>query len=180
MSRAGSIGIVKNASLGLIQFTTSYGKIMTTLFPLDQAENDRLLLAEEQRKQDLIDFAVQRFAPHLEGKPDIKVLHLYSTNASLRKEIRALCGGKTIVVEHVVAATKVPKSVIHEVVQDGYMLDIPSIADFVVTKSALTKKVEWLCARIRALPVVLPEAQDYFLKVLEREHVLTVVGGDQA
>lgn len=154
---------------------------MTTLFPLDQAENDRLLLEAEQRKQDLIDFAVRRFAPNLEGKPGVKVVNLYSTNASLRKEIRALCGGKTIVVEHVVTGTKVPKAVIHEVVQDsGYLLDIPAKADFVITKSALTKKVEWLAARLSALPVVLPEAGDYFLKALTRAQVLTVVGGEQA
>jgi len=108
-----------------------------TLFPLDQAENDRLLLAEEQRRQDLIDFAVRRFAPHLEGKPDIKVLHLYSTNASLRKEIRSLCGGKTIAVEHVVTQMRVPKIIVHEIVHDGHLLDIPSSADFVATKSAL-------------------------------------------
>lgn len=151
-----------------------------TLFSIDQAENDRLLLEAEQRKQDLIDFAVRRFAPHLEGKPGIKVLNLYSTNASLRKEIRTLCGGKTIVVEHVVTETKVPKSVIHEVVQDGYLLDIPRIADFVVTKSALNKKIEWLSAKLQALPIVLPEAGEYFLRALGRAQVLTVVGGDQA
>ena len=153
---------------------------MTALFPLDQAENDRLLLAEEQRRQDLIDFAVRRFAPHLEGKPDIKVLHLYSTNASLRKEIRSLCGGKTIVVEHVVTQMRVPKSVVHEIVHDGFMLDIPSSADFVATKSALTRKVEWLAARLAALPIVLPEAGDYLRAALEKARVLTVVGGDQA
>ena len=154
--------------------------MMTALFPLDQAENDRLLLQEAQRKQDLIDFAVRRFAPHLEGKPDVKVLHLYSTNASLRKEIRALCGGKTIVVEHVVTGVKVPKSVIHEVVHDKVLLPIPSRADFVATKSALSKRVEWLAARLAALPVVLPEAGDYLLAALDKRRVLTVVGGDQA
>lgn len=154
---------------------------MTTLFPIDQAENDRLLMEAAQRKQDLIDFAVRRFAPHLEGKPGIKVLNLYSTNASLRKEIRAQCGGKTIVVEHVVAATRVPKSTVHEVVQEGgFLLDFPSSADFVATKSALTKKVEWLAARLHALPIVLPEAGDYLVAALDRTQLLTVVGGDQA
>ena len=150
------------------------------MFPLDQAENDRLLLEAEQRKRDLIDFAVRRFAPHLEGKPDVKVLHLYSTNASLRKEIRALCGGRTILVEHVVNQMRVPKSVIHEVVQDGIMLNIPKRADFVATRNALNKKVEWLAARLAALPVVLPEAGDYLLAALNKRRVLTVVGGDQA
>lgn len=154
---------------------------MTTLFPLDQAENDRLLLEAERRRQDLIDFAVRRFAPHLEGKPDVKVLNLYSTNSTLRKEIRALSGRKTIVVEHVMAATRTARSVVHEIVQDnGVLLDIPSKADFVATKSALTKKVEWLAARLGALPLVLPEAGDYFTVALERARVLTVVGGDQA
>lgn len=150
------------------------------MFTISQEENDRLLLEAEQRRQDLIDFAVRRFMPHLEGRPDVKVIHLYSTNASLRKEIRTLCGGKTIVVEHVVTGTKVPKAVIHEVVQDGIYLDIPDKADLVATKSSLNKKIEWLSARLEALPMVLPEAGEYFLAALERARVLTVVGGDQA
>lgn len=151
-----------------------------TLFPMDQSENDRLLLEAEQRKRDLIDFAVRRFAPSREGEPGLRVIHLYSTNASLRKEIRALVGGKTIVVEHVVAETKTPKSVIHEVVHDGLILKIPDKADFVVTKSALSRKLEWLAARLAALPVVLPEAGDYLLAALDRARVLIIVGGDQA
>src|SRR6478752_4029214 len=138
------------------------------MFPLDQAENDRLLLAEEQRKQDLIDFAVRRFSPRHEGQPDVNVVHLYSTNASLRKEIRTLCGGKTIVVEHVVTKTQVPKSVINEVEHGGFLLEIPNRADFVVTKASLTRKVEWMCARLGALPIVLPEAADYLVKALNR------------
>lgn len=153
----------------------------SSLFPIDQEANDRLLLEAEQRKQDLIDFAVRRFAPHLEGTPGVKVLNLYSTNASLRKEIRAQCGGKTIVVEHVVAATKVPKAVVHEVVQEGAVyLDLPTTADFVATKSGLTKKVEWLAARLHALPIVLPEAGSYLAAALERAQLLTIVGGEQA
>jgi len=154
---------------------------MTTMFQIDQEQNDRLLLQEAQRKQDLIDFAVRRFAPHLEGKPDVKVLHLYSTNASLRKEIRAIVGRKTIVVEHVVTETKVPKAVIHEVIQENVVkLDIPRIVDFVATKSALNKKIEWLSAKLQALPIVLPEAADYLVAALEKRRLLEVVGGDQA
>ncbi|BCP41473.1 hypothetical protein MINTMi27_15660 [Mycobacterium intracellulare] len=151
---------------------------MTALFPIDQEQNDQLLLQEAQRKQDLIDFAVRRFAPHLEGKPDVKVIHLYSTNASLRKEIRALCGGKTILVEHVVDGTE--RKDRNEVVQEGVMLELPSRADYVATKSALNTKVEWLSARLQALPLVLPEATDYLLAALDRKGVITVVGGDQA
>jgi len=151
-----------------------------TLFAIDQEENDRLLLEAEQRKQDLIDFAVRRFAPHLEGKPDVRVLHLYSTNASLRKEIRAIVGRKTIVVEYVATGTKVPKAVIHEVVQENVVkLDIPNTADFVATRSALNKKIEWLSAKLHALPIVLPEAADYLVAALEKRQLLKVVGGDQ-
>lgn len=151
------------------------------LFPIDQEAADRLTLAESQRTQDLIDFAVRRFAPHLEGREDVLVVNLYSTNASLRKAIRTACGGKTIVVEHVATGLKVPKSVIHEVVQDGAVkLDIPRTADIVATKSALNKRVEWLCAQLRALPVVLPEAEGYLLARLNKQRVLTIVGGDQA
>lgn len=151
---------------------------MTALFPIDQDQNDRLLLDAEQRRQDLIDFAVRRFAPHLEGKRDVKVIHLHSTNASLRKEIRALCGGKTILVEHVVTGTE--RKDRNEVVQEGYLLDLPRKADLVATKSALNKKVEWLAARLSALPVVLPEGINYLAARLEKQRVLTIVGGDQA
>lgn len=151
---------------------------MTTLFPLDQEQNDRLLLEAEQRKQDLIDFAVRRFAPHLEGKSDVKVIHLYSANASLRKEIRALCGGKTILVEHVVTGTE--RKDRNEVVQESGVLELPSTADLVATKSALNSRVEWLSAKLRALPLVLPEATDFLIKLLDKRRVLTIVGGDQA
>lgn len=153
---------------------------MTTLFPLNQEQNDRLLLEAEQRKQDLIDFAVRRFAPHLDGRPDIQVLHLYSTNATLRKEIRAIVGGKTIVVEHVVTGVKTAKTQVHEVVQEGVFLTLPATADMVATKTALNKKVEWLAARLHALPIVLPEAADYLVAALKKKRVLTIVGGDQS
>lgn len=151
---------------------------MTTLFPLDQKENDRLLLAEVQRKTDLIDYAVRRFAPHLAGKPDVRVVHLYSTNNSLRKELREMCGGRIIVVEHALAGTN--RKDRNEVVQEGVRLDLPATADFVATKSALNSRVEWLAARLRALTVVLPEATDYLLAALDKRRVLTIVGGDQA
>jgi hypothetical protein len=152
---------------------------MSALFPLNQEENDRLLLEQEQRRQDLIDFAVRRFAPHLADKPDVKVIHIYSTNASLRKEIRALCGGKTVCVEHVTTGTD--RKDRNEVVQDNPVkLALPATADLVATKSALNKKVEWLSARLQALPLVLPEATNYLMARLDKQRVLTIVGGDQA
>lgn len=151
------------------------------LFELNQVENDRLIMEAHQKRQDLIDFAVRRFAPHLEGRLDTQVVHLYSTNASLRKEIRTITGGKTIVVEHVAAGLRSPRGVIHEVVQDSVVkLDIPRVVDIVATKSALNKRVEWLCAKLQALPVVLPEASDYLVARLKKQRVLTIVGGDQA
>lgn len=150
------------------------------LFELNQVENDRLIMAEAQRKQDLIDFAVRRFAPHLEGKSDVQCVHLYSTNASLRKEIRAIAGGKTIVVEHVAAGLRSLRGVIHEVPQESVLLTIPTTADLVATKSALNKKVEWMAARLQALPIVLPEAGEYLVARLKKQRVLTIVGGDQA
>ncbi|RAV17483.1 hypothetical protein DQP57_00200 [Mycobacterium colombiense] len=151
---------------------------MTTLFPLDQEQNDKLLLQEAQRKQDLIDFATRRFAPHLVDKPDVRLINLYSTNASLRKEIRALCGDRIICVEHVVAATG--RKDRNEMVQEGMYLDLPQSADLVATKSALNTKVEWLAARLGALPIVLPEATNYLMALLEKKHVLTIVGGEQS
>lgn len=151
---------------------------MSTLFPLDQQQNDQLLLDAEGRRRDLIELAVRRFAPHLIDKPDVKVIHLYSTNASLRKEIRAVCGGKTVVVEHVLAGTK--KLNVNEMQQNGVMLELPRIADFVATRSALNTKVEWLSARLRALPVVLPEGLDYLLGALAKAGILVIVGAEQA
>lgn len=149
------------------------------LFELDQAENDRLILAEAQRVKDLIDHAVRRFAPHLSGKPDIQVVNLFSTNATLRKEIRTIAGGKTVVVEHVATGLRSPKGVIHEVQHDGIFLPLPATADLVATKSALNKKIEWLAARLGALPIVLPEATAYLVARLKKQRVLTIVGGDQ-
>lgn len=151
---------------------------MSTLFQISMEDNDRLLLEQEQRRQDLIDFAVRRFAPQFADKPDVKAIHLYSTNASLRKEIRALCGGKTILVEHVVTGTE--RKDRNEVVQESGVLELPSTADLVATKSALNSRVEWLSAKLRALPLVLPEATDFLIKLLDKRRVLTIVGGDQA
>lgn len=150
------------------------------MFPIDQAENDRLLLEAEQRKHDLIDYAVAKYAPHLINKPDVKVLHLYSTNASLRKEIRALCGGKTVLVEHVLTGNALPRTVRNVIQYESLRLPIPAQADLVVTKAGLTKKVEWLAARLSAMPIVLPEATGYLIARLDKQLLLTLVGADQA
>lgn len=149
------------------------------MFLIDQEHNDRLLLEAEQRKRDQIDYAVRRFAPHLAEYPDIRLINLYSTNASLRKEIRSICGGKTILVEHCGAGVRVPKGVIHEVRHDG-ILPLPKKADMVVTKATPTRAVEWLAARLGCYVTVLPEAADYFMARLEKQQILTVVGSDQA
>jgi tRNA threonylcarbamoyladenosine modification (KEOPS) complex Pcc1 subunit len=157
------------------------GKPMTIpWFEVDMAENDRLLLEEAQRRQDLIDFAVRRFAPHFEADPDVKVIHLYSTNTSLCKEIRSHCGGKTILVEHVLTESKRRDRNEMLTQRDGLKLAIPSTADLVATKSALNSKIQWLSAQLRALPLVLPEATEYLLAYLDKRRVLIIVGGDQA
>jgi hypothetical protein len=148
------------------------------MFQTNQAENDRLILAEQQRRQDLIDFAVRRFAPARDGQ-DVKVIHLYSTNSSLRTALRAICGNDTLLVEHCLPGRGNPKKVIHEVQQDGVKLTLPDRADIVATKTALNKKIEWLAARLCALPVVLPEAADFLIAALEKRRVLVIVGGDQ-
>jgi hypothetical protein len=154
---------------------------MTTLFPLDQAQNDRLLLQEAQRKQDLIDFATRRFAPHLTDNPDVRVLHLYSTNASLRKLIREnFKSVKTVVVEHCSTTFGKERSGVNEVQHEGVFIPLPNTADFVATKSALNSKTEWLAARLQALPIVLPEALGYLSRALDKKHALTIVGAEQA
>lgn len=152
---------------------------MTTLFQIDQQANDRLLLSEAERKRDAIDFAVRRFAPQLTGKEDdVTVMHLYSTNASLRKEIRSLTGTRTILVEHCLTDTRRLK--IHEMTQEGMFLTLPKEADIVATRTALNKRVEWLAAGLKAQVIVLPEAAEYMTARLKKQRVLIIVGGEQA
>ena len=142
-------------------------------------ENDDLLLREAQRRKDLIDEAVSRFAPRLHGQSGVEVVHLYSTNASLRKAVREIAGPKTIVVEHCVADGRERKDR-NEVQHEGVFLDLPKKADLVVTKSGTTSKVAWLAARLGTMVAVLPEAESYVRARLERQQVLVLVGGDQA
>ncbi|AEL98132.1 hypothetical protein SEA_SIMPLIPHY_118 [Mycobacterium phage Simpliphy] len=148
------------------------------LFPIDVKANDSLLIAEEQRRHGLIDYAVRRFAPTLAGKPDVTVVHLYSTNASLRKAIRELCGARTICVEH--SLDDKERKGVNQVNQDGTLLRLPKKADLVVTKSNLNSATEWLAARLGAMPVILPEGQDYLLARLERQRAIVLVGAEQA
>lgn len=149
------------------------------LFEVNQLENDRLLLEEEQRRQSLLDQAVRSFAPHLEGKSDVKAVHLYSTNAVLRKTLReAFSGSKTVLVEHCTTDGKTRKGV-NEVQHEGVYIPIPPTADLVVTKTSLNSKIEWFAATLGALTVVLPEGLPYLHKRLERTNVLVLVGAEQ-
>lgn len=155
------------------------------MFPLNQQANDNLLIAAEQRRQDLIDHAVRRFAPRLAGNPDAQVLHIHSTNASLRKLIRELFTSETTVcVEHCGPAKSRTKHGVHEInyegSYEGRQIPLPASADIVVTKSDLNKTTEWLAARLGALPVVLPEAEAYMRARLAKQKVLVLVGAEQA
>lgn len=152
---------------------------MEMMFSVDQAENDRLLLDEEYRRQDLLDTAVQSFAPHLLNSDGVKSVHLYSTNDSLRKAIReAFKGGKTIVVEHCVDKGR-SRTGVNEVPYTYGRLTLPEKADLVVTKSNLNSKMEWFAAGLSAMVVVLPEGLPYVFKRLERVRALILVGADQ-
>lgn len=151
----------------------------TPMFDVDADENDRLIQEESARRQQLIDQAVQRFAPELARYPDVRVIHLYSSNSSLRKEIRGIGGGKTIIVEHCQADGRERKGV-NEVQHEGVQIPIPATADIVATKSGLNTKTEWLAARLKAQPVVLPEGESYLRARLDRQSVLVIVGSDQA
>lgn len=158
----------------------NFGEMMTeALFDVDREENDRLVLQASQRREDLINQAVQSFAPHLAGQDGVKAIHLYSTNSSLRKAVREFGGGKTVIVEHCVADGRERKGV-NEVQHEGVHIPLPEKADLIVTKSGLTSKVEWLGARLGAMVAVLPEAEDYVRARLDRQGVLVLVGGDQA
>ena len=152
----------------------------TVLFDVDPNEADAILERQEERRRELIDQAVQRFAPHLENKPDVKVINIHSSNASLRKLIREeFTGAHTLVVEHCFAGKKT-KHGVHEVTHEGIVLPIPDAADLVVTKTGLNTKVEWLAARLKAQACVLPEAFPYMWALLEKRGVLVMVGGEQA
>lgn len=150
------------------------------MIDIDLAENDRLLLEAENRRRDLINLATQRFNPRLTDDPDVKVIHLYSTNDTLRKAIREMGGGKTIVVEHCLDSMRVQKKNQNEIRQEGTFLTLPKTADLVVSKSTITSAVAWLAARVQALPCVLPEATEYVLQRLDKQRVLVIVGSDQA
>lgn len=148
------------------------------LFDINHEENDRLILAEEDRRRQLIESAVKSFAPHLEGKDGLRVIHLWSTNDSLRKEVRdAFGGGKTIVVEHCLNKRGQGKG--HQIKHDGMVIDIPKKADMVVTKTDLNKRIELFAAQLDALPVVLPEGIPYIHERLKKTDLLVMVGGEQ-
>ena len=153
---------------------------MSELFPLDANANDALIESEQARREALIEKAVNRFAPRLRDDPNVEVIHLHSSNASLRQYIREnFSGSKSIVVEHCFAGKKT-KHGVNEVTYDGMILPLPKEADLVVTKSALSTRVEWLAARLKAMPVVLPEGEAYVRARLRKQGVLVIVGGEQA
>jgi hypothetical protein len=149
------------------------------MFAVDNDEADRIILEENQRREELIAQAVARFAPALARYDDVKVMHLYSTNSSLRTFMRTLAGAKTILVEHVKEGGKERKGV-HEMAHEGQLLPLPASADLVATKSGLNTKTEWLAARLKAQAVVVPEGEDYIRALLERKSVLVIVGAEQA
>lgn len=152
----------------------------SVLFDVNPNEADAILEREAQRQWELIDQAVERFAPHLQATPDVRVIHVHSSNASLRKLIREeFTGAHTLVVEHCFAGKKT-KHGVHEVTHEGIVLPIPDTADLVVTKTGLNTKVEWLAARLKAQACVLPEAFPYMGALLEKRGVLVMVGGEQA
>lgn len=151
----------------------------TPMFDVDEKENERIILEESARRQDLIDQAVRRFAPQLSRYDDATAIHLYSTNASLRTFFRAVAGPKTVLVEHVKSGGKERKGV-HEMPHDGELLPLPASADLVATKSSLNARTEWLAARLKAQAVVVPEGENYIRALLERKGVLVIVGAEQA
>lgn len=152
----------------------------TPMMPLDHAENDRLLLDAEDRRQRLIEIAVSSFAPHLADKLDVEVVHLHSTNASLRKAIRTLFeGSKVIVVEHCLGGNKARKG-INEIQEDSSIhLKLPPHVDIVATKANLNYKTSLFAAQLKADAVVLPEAEDYLRARLKKVGALVIVGADQ-
>jgi hypothetical protein len=122
---------------------------------------------------------VSSFAPQLAGNPDARVVHLHSTNASLRKAIRDMfAGARVVVVEHCRADGKERRDR-NEIQHEGVYLPLPKTADLVITKSNLNSRTELLAAQLKALPVVLPEGEDYLRKRLDKSGLLVLVGAEQ-
>lgn len=134
-------------------------------------------MVEVMDRQQLIDEAVEEFAPHLAGHAGVRAIHLYSTSAPLRKMVRELAGGRMVVVEH---SLGMGEGRANETLHSGATLPLPSLADFVATKQGLTSSVEWFAARLGAQAIVLPEGESYLRKVLERRGALILVGAEQA
>ncbi len=133
---------------------------------------------DEERRHELVEEAVQAFAPQLEGKPGVKAIHLYSTNDSLRRLFRELFGGsKTILVEHCLDKGK-PRRGVNEVPQRGIFLKLPSEADLVVTKTNLTSKMEWFAAGLGAQVCIIPESIPYVFERLSKVPALVLVGAE--
>ena len=151
---------------------------MDTHYAIDGEANQRLIENEDRRRRILVDRAIQSYAPTLAGKPDVHAIYLYSSNSSLRKLVREMAGARVVVVEHCLAEKE--RKNVNAVQQEGMYITLPDTADLVVTKSALNSKVEWLAARLKALPCVLPEATDYCMARLRKVGALVLVGGDQA
>lgn len=150
------------------------------MIDMDAQENDRLLLAEAERRRELINQAVSSFAPHLRDAPGLQVVHVHSANASLRKLIRDMFkGSRAIVVEHCRADGRERRGR-NEVQHECVHLPLPRFVDLVITKANLNFKIELLAAQLKALPVVLPEGEDYLRARLDRQSVLVLAGADLA
>lgn len=151
----------------------------TPMFDLNQEENDRLLLNEEDRRRELIERAVSSFAPTLAGKSGVKAIHLYSTNATIRKWVRDTLGAsKTIIVEHCGQGKE--RKGVNEVQQDSpFLLKLPEQVDLMVTKTSLNFRNQIFAAQLNAMPVVIPEGEGYIRARLDKQGVLVIVGADQ-
>ncbi len=106
---------------------------------------------------------------------------LYSTDSALRSAIREAFKGSGYEVLEVTDSAKMPRAGINEEQQAGAYgrLNLPDNVDYVVTKSALNLKTEWLAASLGTYTVVIPEALNWLRDKLAKKGELVLVGADQ-
>jgi hypothetical protein len=114
------------------------------------------------------------------SKEKLKIT-LYSTDNALRSAIREAFDGVAYEVLEVTDSAKMARSGVNEQQQSGAFgrLSLPDHVDYVVSRSSLNMKTEWLAASLGTHPVIIPEALDWLRGKLAKKGELILVGADQ-
>lgn len=116
-------------------------------------------------------------------------IRLFSVDMGIRSAIRTAFSGEGYEVLEITDSAKFSRDNVNEERQEGTIgrLNLPDNVDFVVTRSALNRRVEGLAAslglqqrRNDVFAVVLPQALNFLRDQLDRRGSLVLVGADQA